>query len=68
MNQEEINEICEKLGVAPIRDMRIPSEMEFEKMFEDHGCHVYDSVDEQVVSYTNFKLGYVLCEIIKLIE
>lgn len=68
MSQEEINEICKKLGVAPILDMSIPSEMEFEEMFKNYGCHTYDDGWEQVVAYNNFKLGYMLSEIKRRIK
>lgn len=68
MNQEEINEICKKLGVSPILDMPIPSEMEFEEMFENCGCHAYDDDFEQAVAYNNFKAGYMISEIKRRIK
>lgn len=68
MSQNEINKICEKLGVAPIFDLQIPSETEFKKMFEDHGSHVYDDSWEESLAYNNFMLGYMLSEIKSLIQ
>lgn len=68
MNQKEIRSLCERLGIEPIPDIQIPSEKEFEKMFNSCGCHIYDDAWEKSIAYSNFKSGYMLCEIKKHIK
>lgn len=69
MNQKRIEEICKKLGVAPILDMPIPSEIEFKEMFENCGVNLlYDDDWEAAVAYNSFKLGYMLSEIKRRIK